>query len=89
MFADVGERSASPRRRLDRETDVRPADANSGTPDCPRFQMAARASGLPPDGGEIEMSTAITHQDTTEDWAGSHWRLERAESVAEFRVKHF
>jgi hypothetical protein len=51
--------------------------------------MAARASGLPPDGGEIEMSTAITHQDTTEDWAGSHWRLERANSVAEFRVKHF
>jgi polyisoprenoid-binding protein YceI len=35
------------------------------------------------------MSTAITHQDTIEDWAGSHWRLERAESVAEFRVKHF
>jgi polyisoprenoid-binding protein YceI len=35
------------------------------------------------------MSTAVTPEQTLESWAGSHWQLDRAQSTAEFRVKHF
>jgi len=35
------------------------------------------------------MSTAVTHHQMVEGWAGSHWQLDRSHSSAEFRVKHF